>query len=299
MSDVADGPDTNVSGRPSRRPPRARQPPPEQPHDLILPNDADMKIRNEAERPPPLPAPASRTNAPTSAMATAQPVSAPSSSSSCCTDRRVALAPPPRVARRPPVLLQLDRFGPPFRRQVSGDPELRAPSSSAIRATTCPPRRTRPVPRPTRAHRRPVLRHPLREQRPRSRHAPVRPRCGSRAERRPPRAAHRRPDAAKDVLPGAASPRSPAGGLRPPPCRTVAALSRDSAVKGAGRSGRVRCRRVRRHHSRNVSGAGAGRSRDIVQPASGPGARESVAPAPMPLAANGRLAARASFCARS
>jgi hypothetical protein len=72
--------------------------------------------------------------------------------------------------------------------------------------------------------------------------------------------------------------------------------------------------RVRRHHSRKVSGAGAGSSRDFVHAASGPGAREIVRPGareivpagafPPPFwppspCASGRLAARASFCARS
>ena len=43
--------------------------------------------------------------------------------------------------------------------------------------------------------------------------------------------------------------------------------------------------RVRRHHSRKVSAAGAGRSRDIVQPASGPGAQRIVRPPPRAAAA--------------
>jgi hypothetical protein len=102
-----------------------------------------------------------------------------------------------------------------------------------------------------------------------------------------------RPGGADDtVRPGGADDTVPPGGA-------------DDTVRpgGAGASPRVR-----RHHSRKVSGAGAGSSRDIVQPASGPGALEMVLPPPnaagavagAPLArTNGRAAVRASFCARS
>src|SRR5687767_2197481 len=65
------------------------------------------------------------------------------------------------------------------------------------------------------------------------------------------------------------------------------------------RAGGVDGPRVRRHHARNVSGAGAGRSRDIVQRPSGPGARAMVPALVSVTLVKGRAAARATFWARS
>ncbi len=94
-------------------------------HDLILPDDADVKVRHEGQRPPALARPAvEHERARPRRCRRAQPVSAPSSPSSS-RHRQGRVLDELDARRGPPLLREVGRDADPARARLAGDPRHR------------------------------------------------------------------------------------------------------------------------------------------------------------------------------